>query len=87
MQIYSMIGNTMIIYIIICKAKCQSQLAFAHTFHCVYIGNGIQSQSTNTESHKPLNRRFWVRPSLSIGRARNGVSELIKDLIVDDVDE
>lgn len=38
-------------------------------------------------SHKPRNRRFWVRPSLGRGRARYGGSELMKDLILDDVDE
>ena len=38
------------------------------------------------ESHKPRNRQFWVRPSLR-GRARYGVSELMKDLILDDMVE
>lgn len=39
------------------------------------------------EGRKPRNRRFWVRPSLRRGRARYGVSELMEDLILDDVDE
>ena len=39
------------------------------------------------ESHKPRNLRFLVRRSLSRGRARYGVSKLMKDLILDDVDE
>ena len=41
----------------------------------------------NQESHKPRNRQFWVRPNFSKGRARYGVSELMKELILDNVDE
>jgi hypothetical protein len=35
---------------------------------------------------EPRKQRFWLRPSLR-GRARYGVSDFMKDLILDDADE